>query len=417
MENNIIFLIILSFFFFILIVALIIIFVSQNNQSLQGCNSDKDCPSGSICKKNDSSIGVCEPKKDTDKKSENQSSTISENKNLPSVIVDDKKSENKNLSKETSQNVISKNKKSPSVISQNVVAENKKSPSVISQNVVAENKNPLKETSQNKNIVSRSDSAKTETSYIGLNINKLRKISSDLDSKSESKSESHLDIHDIHAIDDIHGIHGIEEYFCNKEDEYYLCAGIIDVCSFSNFTLFLLENGNIIKETNSHHEKTEIKNNIIFMRIFPFNGYLHAIDRNGYLYSLSNNYLNFTEWKWEKCIWFKDRIKYASTTLDNKYLLLQTYNKSFLFDKAHEQFIKEFDLKNVRRVYGKDPDHYIDINTNDQNCIIYPQEKILENIHDAALNYHNEVVVINSENYDGFLKITIVDWIPYFIRR
>jgi hypothetical protein len=342
MENNIIFLIILSFFFFILIVALIIIFVSQNNQSLQGCNSDKDCPSGSICKKNDSSIGVCEPKKDTDKKPENP-----ENKNLPKENSQAKNPENKNLPKENSQAKNPENKNPPKENSQTKNLETKNPPKENPPKENPQTKNPPKENSQNKNIVSRSNSAKSETSYRGLNVNKLRKISSDLDSDLESKSEleSHFNTVDIHDIYGVKNIENHEEYFCNKEDEYYLCAGIIDVCSFSNFTLFLLENGNIIKETNSQHEKTEIKNNIIFMRIFPFNGYLHAIDRNGYLYSLSNNYLNSIEWKWEKCIWFKDRIKYASTTLDTRYLLLQTYNKGFLFDKAHEQFIKEFDLK------------------------------------------------------------------------
>lgn len=382
MENNIIFLIILAFFFLILIITLIIVFVTQNYKSLQGCNSDKDCPSGSICKKNDSSISVCEKK---------------------STTVELMKPAISSKSPKPAEPAISSKSSKPAQKSAEPAEPLKSSKQA---------QKPVKPAERSK--LAQKPAANIEESYVGLNMNKLRKISSD-DLSISSKKNTYFNGENLEPEEvDIY-----DNYTCNKEDEYYLCIGIIDVCSFSNFTLFLLENGNIISENSVKLENTkkEIKNNVILMRIFPFNGYLHAIDRNGYLYSLPNNYLKLNEWTWQKCIWFKDRIKYASTTLDTKYLLLQTYNKSFVFDKAHDKFIKEFDLKDIRRAYGKDLEHYIDINISEQNCIIYPQEKTIENIYDAALNYHNEVVVINSENYDGFLRITIVDWIPYFIRR
>ena len=61
---------------------------------------------------------------------------------------------------------------------------------------------------------------------------------------------------------------------------------MIDICSYSNVTVYLLDNSHIICENNESGNKYEVTNNIRFVKITSFGGYLYGIDINHKLRSL-----------------------------------------------------------------------------------------------------------------------------------
>lgn len=380
MESYVIFLLVVAVILFIIVVAfIIVILVNNNNNNLTGCTSNANCPSGQECVINDgSNVGVCLTKKSP---SGGKIKTPPKSTNVATVL--------------------------------------------------GKTKAPLKTTSS----VSRE-------SHSGIDVNKLRKIPSisSLDLVPNNKKVTKIVIDNGEV--DIGGKNSGDDdgsSLCHQEEDVFACKirvnSVIDVCSFSNMTIFLLERGDIICETEetapgSKVLQRNITNNEQFKRIFSFNGYLYALNYAGKLYTLSNNYLKLNKWDWTLVKWTPDgNIIHASTTLDNKFLLLQINHTGYLYDKAQPEALKIFADLRLRRVYGKNLDHYVDLDAKEQTALVYAggggggagggagSGKLYQNIYDAALNYNNELIIIRPENADGFIKIAIVDWTPYLIRR
>lgn len=211
---------------------------------------------------------------------------------------------------------------------------------------------------------------------------------------------------------------------CEEQDGIYFCRSystniidkethspVIDVCSYSSSTVFLLDDGNII-----HENKTRIRvnNNIKLTRIASYDGYLYGISYDKKLYTLPNSYFATTSWMWSLVGWAPINIIQISTTLDSKYLWLQDNTKGYLYN---DKITKTVEISGIKRVYGKDENNYIEIDNTRHTAMLYPNKIHIKDIYDAALSYYNEVVAIQFTDSKKFRGITIINWKPYYIRN
>lgn len=201
-----------------------------------------------------------------------------------------------------------------------------------------------------------------------------------------------------------------------KEGIYY-CKdrGVIDVCTYSNATIFLLENGNIISEVRYPEKKREIiGNNVKLIRITTYKGYLHGVGEDGRLYTLPNNYFTTKNWEWELTQWGPVDIKHISATHDTLHLWIQTDKMGFIYN-GEGTLEKSIMYGYDKRVYGKDVEHYVDIDREKYIAIINPGGEQLKDVYDAAISYHGEIITIKGSDRNIYKGITIVDWKPYYI--
>lgn len=209
-------------------------------------------------------------------------------------------------------------------------------------------------------------------------------------------------------------------YYCRSNNVEYTSqkvlehSSVVDVCSYSNTTIFLLENGEIICEVEGK-KRYKITNNIKLNRITTFGGYLYGTNIEGRLYSLPNNYFFTSSWNWSVVNWAPIKIIHLSTTHDTSHLWVQTYNKGFLYNE-NGSLVTEILYKGKKRVYGKDLNYYIDIDQDKYTATLNPGSTVINNVYDAALSYYNEVVAIDPSEKDLYRGIKIVNWRPYYIR-
>ena len=208
---------------------------------------------------------------------------------------------------------------------------------------------------------------------------------------------------------------------------------VIDICTYSTNTVFLLENTDITIE-NSNNDKSENdkskndkgseknvikrykkKNNVKLCKITTFYGYLYGLGENGYLYILQNISFESTDWLWQKIEWSVNNIIHISATYNGEYLWTQTSdNIGYLYDKPNNVMEK---LENVydKRVYGRDEKNYVEINEIKHTAIIRPSNYKIDNIYDAALSYYNELVTINIDEKEKYKKVVIINWKLYYL--
>lgn len=217
---------------------------------------------------------------------------------------------------------------------------------------------------------------------------------------------------------------------CEERDGVYYCRNnknetisdvshspVIDVCSYSNATVFLLDDGNIICEINSSETKQRHKtfNNIRLSKITSFNGYLYGIGVDKNLYTLPNNLFPTTNWIWTLAEWAPKCIEHISSTHDSTHLWMQTLASGYLYSSPNK-IVLETSHSGLRRVYGRNIDHYIDINPVKYTATIYPGKTVFHNIYDGALSYYDEVIAIHPSESSEYKGISIVNWRPYYIR-
>lgn len=208
------------------------------------------------------------------------------------------------------------------------------------------------------------------------------------------------------------------KYYCRPEMlDNEIHSPVIDVCSYSNVTVFLLKDGNVICEVQDGADKQRRRahNNIPLNRITSFAGYLYGVGVDGKLYTLPNTYFSATEWSWDPVAWAPSDIKHISTTYDSSHLWIQTSNTGVLY-KGPGTVVSQVQNFILRRVYGRDVTHYIDIDPVRFTAIIQPGNIAVNDIYDAALSYYDEIVAIHPNDRDAYHRITVVNWNPYYIR-
>lgn len=221
---------------------------------------------------------------------------------------------------------------------------------------------------------------------------------------------------------------------CEEKDGVYYCRNdksdiiqqmdidhnhhspVIDVCSYSNATIFLLEDGNIICEIKDPiYKRYRASNSIKLLRITSFNGYIYGVGTDNKLYNLPNSYLPTTNWIWNISEWAPINIKYISSTHDSSYLWIQTNDFGYLYNSP-TALISKIQCNGMKRVYGRDVEHYIDIDPHNYSATIHPGDILVHNVYDGALSYYDEVVAIHPSERNDYRAITIVNWRPYYIR-
>jgi hypothetical protein len=94
---------------------------------------------------------------------------------------------------------------------------------------------------------------------------------------------------------------------------------------------------------------------------------------------------------------------------------LQTKKTGYLYEKP--QVVKHKINTINRRVYGKNIDHYIDINPKTSVGNLHPGNKIIYDIWDAALTFDDQLKIIHSHESNLYKAIVIVNWKPFYIKR
>jgi len=198
-------------------------------------------------------------------------------------------------------------------------------------------------------------------------------------------------------------------YYCKDSSH---TSHVIDVCSYSDATIFLLNNGNIICERENNKKK--MTNNIILIRITSFNGYLYALGKDKLLYILPNDLFFSDIWIWNPIDWTPSEIIHISSTYNSEFLWIQTLDTGYLYDDI-DHLILECNNYKLKRVYGRNNETYIEIDNDKHTATIYPGKKIVENIYDATLSYYDDLMPIKMNERNTYRGVTIVNWNPYFI--
>lgn len=206
-----------------------------------------------------------------------------------------------------------------------------------------------------------------------------------------------------------------------KEDGVIYCRpetlnnrGVIDVSSYSNFTLFLLKDGTITLEGGS--KKKSISSNIRLIRICNFLGDLYSLSSDHTLYHITNIDTEKSDWIWEPVKWAPGGITHISVTHAGDYLWLQTHDKGYGYSSTDYAELELTDFKD-KRVYGATKGDYIDINTKDKTAMLNSNSgtNLIHNVKDAAINYHGEVVLISEGEESKYNGIVMLNWIPYYL--
>lgn len=198
--------------------------------------------------------------------------------------------------------------------------------------------------------------------------------------------------------------------YCKKE---IISTGsncvIVDVCSYSDMTIFLMDNGKFIVERE--HSRTKIQSNVVLTKISSFQGYLYGISEAGELYRLQD--AEDKIWIWSKIKWCSENIIDINSTFDGSKLWIQTEEKAYLYSDENVSEKIEFS-KHKRRVYGKNHRHYVDIDMKTLSAKTSDGRKY-DNVSYAALDYYDEVVTIPLDEKHKFKSIVIVDWKPFYL--
>lgn len=151
------------------------------------------------------------------------------------------------------------------------------------------------------------------------------------------------------------------------------------------------------------------------MNIIVFDGYLYGLSKNGVIYGLCNEHFSVNYWIWKKINWcFIKNIYHLSSTLNGSHLLIQTKNKSYLYDRNHQY---EKIKTKYKRIYGKDINCYLEIDEKYNQCHLYFNNKLdktMKHIKNAMLDHQNNIHFIK-EN-DKYINVKLINYEPYYIK-
>lgn len=204
-------------------------------------------------------------------------------------------------------------------------------------------------------------------------------------------------------------------YYCRTEQNFSSSSPVVDVCSYSNFTAYLLQDYNIICEDDKSGRSRKTSS-VQLVRIISFNGYLYGLSKEGKMYFLSNDSIESSNWTWTFCNWTISNIIHISSTYDGLFIWLQTASTGYLYNSDYN-LVSQTPAKDIRRVYGKDVNNYVDLNQNKFIATTYPSGSVSHSVYDCALSYHNELVCIDAVDAKEYNRIVMVNWKPYYIRN
>ncbi len=215
-------------------------------------------------------------------------------------------------------------------------------------------------------------------------------------------------------------------FICHTNNDTVPHTGIIDVCSYSNGTIFLTKDHKIICEMLNDNEqkiKFEVSCNVKLSRVVPFNGYLYGVGEDKKLYNLPNNYFDSNSdtkiWEWNIVPWAPQNIDHISVTLDSLLLWLQSNGVGKLYKDPHDvMHSQKLSNNSIKRNYGKDDKHYVEINQTNftGKKVSNNGEEHLNQVWDGVLDYYDKLYTITPMDRNKYRRINIVNWKPYYIQ-
>ena len=195
---------------------------------------------------------------------------------------------------------------------------------------------------------------------------------------------------------------------------------IVAACSYSRFSIFLLEGGMEceIKEDLDDPTCSHITyNNVPLSDIFAFRGILHALGSDRTIYRLPNVFLESSSWKWERVRCSYNDIIHVSCTYDSSYLWVQTPTEGMLLDSSWEvkDRVPFFD-KSKKRMYGKDVGSYIEVDDNSHVATVYPSMKKIRGVRTGILSGENSPVIIYTNDSPKYSRVVMLNWLPYYLK-
>lgn len=187
----------------------------------------------------------------------------------------------------------------------------------------------------------------------------------------------------------------------------------IDVTNYSNSTLALMKNGNIMRETDDSREI--VANNINLRRLEGFNGTLYGISVDGRVFSLNNDTFDTRKWMWNLAS-FPTGVVHTSATHDGRHFWVQTADTGLLYDRSLR--IKEkADMTNKKRVYGNDRETFVEIDTTNNTATLQPNDETIPDVAGAVITHDNTLKILKPRQTRLFSDIRLVNWTPAYIKR
>lgn len=189
---------------------------------------------------------------------------------------------------------------------------------------------------------------------------------------------------------------------------------VVDAISFSNMTLMLLKSGHITCQQDG--QKRIIRPNVHLTNLENFSGYLYGVS-SGNLYRLTNDQLSLDRWTWSPCSWAPSNIVHISTTLDRKYLYLQSDFVGQVYDSTFHK-IETFEMSpGWYRNYGSNLSCYIDYSPHERKITVTDgyQTKTHGDTSYGIFNTHGKIFTISGEDIGKYRVIKLINWMPYYI--
>lgn len=191
---------------------------------------------------------------------------------------------------------------------------------------------------------------------------------------------------------------------------------VLDICSFSNMVLSLLESGWIVKGNTE-----KVANSVKLSRICPFDGYLYGLSADtGILHRLSPNSFSRSQWKWRVCDWSPQGLSEISTSLNGLYLCVQDVKRNlvYLYNGQLEQLKKISIGPGLIRSYGQDALTYVDVDPIKCEALVTrpaQEQRLIPDVCSVIFSNHESLVAIRSKDKSLYRAVRMVNWQPFYL--
>jgi len=189
---------------------------------------------------------------------------------------------------------------------------------------------------------------------------------------------------------------------------------VIDVTNYSNSTLALTQDGRIMRETRDG-TRDRVANNVRLVRLESFNGTLYGISADRRVFALNNDTFDTRKWTWTLTS-FPVGVTHTSATLNGRHFWVQTNDTGLMYDRKL-RVVERVPVRNTKRVYGNDRKTYIEIDTENNTGMLFPNRSRVNNVAGAIITHDNQLKVLKPSQTGLFSDIRLINWTPTYIKR
>lgn len=190
----------------------------------------------------------------------------------------------------------------------------------------------------------------------------------------------------------------------------------IDMCSYSNMTLALHNDGRIVVQP-AGSPSYYVNNNIKLKRIFSYCNYLTGLAEDGIIVWLEQDQVKGHQWQWKRYSNFPENITSCSVTLNQECLWLHdSYNSQGYLYKGINMIEQKMQYK-YRRVYGLDQQTYLEIDERSRTATVHPTGQQFTDVYDAVIEYPDKIAIITGDQRNLYNGMAIVNWKAMYINK